>query len=908
MISRELEKVPNGVTSLNKFGTTLFLIFALSTASAQITIRGIVSDSTSKEPVDYLLVAIFHFKTNNVATYGYTNSKGEYEIILPYTSGVFTLKARNLNYLEYSQDILLAETQSKIIDLNFLVKPRDNLLNEVVIERKRPPVLVKEDTIIYDLAQWTRSEDQTLEDVLQRIPGFEVLENGELKINGKSIGKVLIDGEEFLKGGAALSTRSISPEMVKSVEVRMDEKDSKLKESLLNTNKLVVLDIKLKEDFNKLIFGRVRSTAGYQKQLNLGGYTNLFSLRKKQKYHLLGEHDAFGNQTISLSQIQNIGREAIQNTFNLPADFNRLTDNPEFNKELYGFKDFNKANLSIAGVTTKYTLSKNTDLFIGTYNSRAKDGYGNQTAQQFFAPSELYNFYEQKNNTNYFSKNKVDIQFNTERIKINFNANAVFGNKSLSASNQFVRDSTTFLTKKNNVSSEYYQQILVEYALNKSVMFQNRSFMGVSRINSDFNLQHNQAAYSRYLYDKDSLLILDFTQKISEKRKEIGSDSRIQFQSKLGFTSLGFQLLFEEKGYVKEAFNNETNSRIDGSLFSGNTPSLKSIKKLTYLSHRFRTKKISINNKFGVANISYPLQEFAEKKVNVLEYDGSLQIDFSTENSINLSYTQKVTPFPLPNQARGYDLIDFQTFAIPQISMASPKLESQIQFSYDQVLSSINSALEIFSIYSTSKSSNVYGLNSSPFISLIYDQLRGGYFVGGAKLASIFNNLPLQIKWEPTLIFNQSENVTNTGQVYQTKTERKMMQLRILSSFEGKSYSFELNTKVSDFRFSSDLSTEANQEIFTLGLTCKQDILANKLYIISTIQNSKFWGTSTASNLNIYNKIQYAASPFNLFLEGDNLLNNKSFVKQSISPSFFSSSEQNLFGRYIRFGLEYTFK
>lgn len=329
---------------------------------------------------------------------------------------------------------------------------------------------------------------------------------------------------------------------------------------------------------------------------------------------------------------------------------------------------------------------------------------------------------------------------------------------------------------------------------------------------------------------------------------------------------------------------------------------------MTYLSQRFRAKKISINNKFGLACIDYPIQDFSKRNVNVIEYDGSVQIDFSTENSINLSYSQKVTPFPLPNQARGYDLIDFQTFAIPQISMATPKLESQIQFSYDQILSSINSALEIFSIYSTSNSSNVYGLNSSPFISLIYDQLRGGYFVGGAKLASIFNKLPLQIKWEPTLIFNQSDNVTNTGQVYQTKTERKMMQLRILSSFEEKSYSFELNTKVSDFHFSRDLSTDAHQQIFTLGFTYKQDILANRLYIISTVKNSKFWGTSTASNLNIYSRIQYAASPFNLFLEGDNLLNNKSFVKQSITPSFFSSSEQNLFGRYMRFGLEYTFK
>jgi len=899
-----------GLTIARKLLPILFLLLSLNLSFGQLTVTGIVTDSTTKAPVDYLLVAVFHYKTEKIIAYEYTNPLGEYKLVLPYISGFFTLKARSLDYKEYTRDIFLTESGNKAIDLSFQVAPKNNTLKEVVVEIKRSPIIVKDDTIIYDIAHWTQTEDQNLEDVLRKIPSFEVLENGELKINGKPIGKVLIDGEEFLKGGAALSTRSIAPSMVKSIEVRLDESDSKLKESLLNSNKLVVLDIKLKEDINRLAFGKGRLTSGYQKQVNVGGYTNLFSLGKKQKYHFLGEYDAFGHQTISLSQIHNIGREAFQNVFNLPADFNRLTENPEFNKEIYGFKDYIQSKQGIAGLTTKYTLTKNLELFVGTYNSYAKEGIDSRTTQQFFESATNYQFNERKYNVNFNSKNKLDLQFNKDKIKANYNFNAVFSDKTFMAVNQNLTDSYRFNTDKTNGAQEYYHNILIEYLIDKRIGLHTKAFYGVSNRNGRFYLNHNQPLYAKYLYDDAGLSVLNFEQSTKEKRNEFVTDSRLQIQSKAGYFQVGFQYLAEQRDIAKTAYKNLTdeNIRLNSSLFSGETPSLHYIKTIPYLSHRFRTGKAIINNKIGYANLSYPNLNFLYETKTLIEYDGSVQIDFNTEDSFNLSYSQKVSSYSILNIAQGYDLIDFQTFAIPQQSTPTPRIESVIQANIDKVINRLNTAIEAFALYSQSKTYNSYGLNSAPFISLMFDQLGGNYLLGGLKIATVFNNFPVNLKLEPSYVTNKNDNITNQGELYSTSTERRIIQLRVLSRFENKNFNFELKTKFSDFRFSSDLSIPSNQKMLSVGLTYKQDLFTKKVFFQSTFQNINFWGTSSAVNLNISGRLQYSVNSFNCFLEGDNLLDNQYFIKQSIAPSYFSDGRQNLFGRYVKFGFEYTFR
>jgi hypothetical protein len=890
--------------------TGLLILFSFHIAFPQLTIKGTATDSVSKKPVDYLLVAIFHYQTDKIITYAYTNEQGQYKIVLPYISGLFTLQARSLEYQEYKRDIVLTESGSKEIDLSLQVIPKINTLSEVVVKAKLSPVIIKKDTIIYDVAHYTQTGDQTLEDVLRKMPGFEVQENGELKINGKPIGKVLINGEEFLKGGAALNTRSIAPGMIKNIEVRLDEKDTKLKESLLSSDKLIVLDIKLKDDLDKMLFGKARLTTGYQKEARIGGYANLFSLGKKQKYHLLGEYDAFGHQTISIGQISNIGREAMQSIFNLPADFNRLTENQEFNKEVYGFKDYTISKLGIAGLTAKYNLSKNLEMFIGTYNSYTKDGLGSQTSQQFFETGTNYEFNDQKTNTDYASKNKIDLQYNTEKVKINYNFNAVLGNKTFTAFNQNTASSTQFNTDKKNTTYEYYQNALAEYLLSKKVAFHTKAFYGVSNKNVFFDLLHNQPTYIKYLFDDLGSPILRFNQDTKEVKREFAADLRMQLQNKLGSFQIGFQYLSEERDIAKQAYKNLNGEKmqISNSSFNGITPILTYTKSMPYFSHRFAVGKVSINNKIGLADMKYPISNYSYESINLIEYNGGVQVDFNTEDNFSLSYSQKISSYATLNIAQGYDFIDFQTFAKPQQSSPIPKTESMIQSSFDKVINPLNTAVEVFALYAKSKTYNSYGFDSSPFISLVYDQLAGEYLVSGLKIATVFNDFPINFKLEPSYLFNRNDNITGQGQLYSTSTERRMIQLRALTKFDDKNFNFELKTKFSDFQFSSDLSTANKQQILSVGLTYKQDLFEKKIFFQSTAQHINFWGGNSAINLNVSGRLQYSADPLMVFVEGDNLLDNQYFIKQNIFPSYFTNSQQNLFGRYVKVGIEYTFK
>lgn len=887
----------------------LLCLLIFNTSYSQLTLKGTVTDSITKAPVEYLLTAIYHYKSDKIISYAYTNAQGEYALILPYAAGIFTLKTRSLEYEDYTRDIVLGDAGQKEINLSFFVVPKTNTLNEVVIKAKLSPIIVKKDTILYDVAHYTQVGDQTLEDVLRKMPGFEVLENGELKINGKPIAKVLINGEEFLKGGAALSTRSISPDMVQSLEVRLDEKDSKIKESLLSADKMVVLDIKLKDDFDKSLFGKARLTSGYQKQVNLGGYANLFSLGKKQKYHVLGEYDAFGQQTISLMQISNIGREAFQSIFNLPANFNSLAENPEFNKEVYGFKDFTQSKLGIAGVTAKYNLGKKLEMFVGSYNSYGKEGVGSQTTQRFFDAPE-FRFADQKTNTNYLSKNKIDFEYDNEKIKANYNFNLVLTDKNLSAFNQSAANGLNFLLDKGNQAKEFYNNFLFEYALNKKIAFQAKAFFGLSDKSLQTNLAHNQPMYITYLVDDKGLLVNNFLQIIRDNKKELAADAKFQVLGNTGSWQVGLQLYTEGRNISKAAFDNiaPEKAAINNSLFTGTTPALNYSKWMPYAEHRISFGKASLHNKIGIASLRFPVLDFTYQSERLIEYEGGLKIDFSTEDNLGFSYSQKISAYPLYNITRGYDLIDFQTFSTPQPTTPKPQVETTLQMNFDKVISPINTATELFALYAQSKTYNSFAFNTQPFIGLNANQLSGSYLVAGMKIATIFNSFPFNLKIEPTYFANENDNLTDQNIRYKTTVERKMLQVRLISSFEKKSYNLELKTKYSNFRFTSDVTSSSNQYMFLAGIVYKQTLFEKKLLVQTSLQRVDIWGGGNAINLNLNARVQFNVKSIVAFVEGDNLLDNQYFIRQNILPTYFSESQQFLFARFFRAGVEYSFK
>jgi hypothetical protein len=285
-----------------------------------------------------------------------------------------------------------------------------------------------------------------------------------------------------------------------------------------------------------------------------------------------------------------------------------------------------------------------------------------------------------------------------------------------------------------------------------------------------------------------------------------------------------------------------------------------------------------------------------------------LKIDFNTEDNFSFSYSQKVSAYPLLNIAGGYDLIDFQTFSTPQLTAPKPQVETTLQMNFDKIISPINTATELFALYTQSKTYNSYAFNTEPFIGINANQLSGNYLVAGIKIATVFNRFPFNLKIEPSYLANENDNLTDQSTLYKTTVQRRMLQIRLLSSFEKKSYNLELKTKYSDFKFNSDITSATNQYMFLTGIVYKQTLFDKKLLLQTSLQRVDIWGGGTAVNLNLSARAQYNVKSIVAFIEGDNLLDNQYFIRQNILPTYFSESQQFLFARFFRAGVEYLFK
>ena len=125
-------------------------------------------------------------------------------------------------------------------------KPVDKevVLKDVIV--KAPDIIQKSDTLVYSMSKWAQKQDRNMADVLRRLPGVEVAEDGGIKYNGEPINKFYIDGSDFVNDRYGVATNNISPDDVSSVEIMENHQPVKVLEGL-EFSQQAGLNIKLKE-------------------------------------------------------------------------------------------------------------------------------------------------------------------------------------------------------------------------------------------------------------------------------------------------------------------------------------------------------------------------------------------------------------------------------------------------------------------------------------------------------------------------------------------------------------------------------------------------------------------------------------------------------------------------------------
>jgi len=269
----------------------LFLTIPLIAFSQSIRLSGIVKDSIGN-PLELANIIATNKAEGTLESYGITDAKGRYRLDL--TAGVtYDLKVSFLGLKSVNQEYTVPEDAGDDIK-DFVLKEDPNLLDNVELVYEIP-VTIKGDTIVYNTDSFTNGTEDKLEDVLKKLPGVEVNDDGEIEVEGQVVSKVMIEGKDFFDGDTKLATKNIPADALKKVEVLKNYNEVDQLRGLGNDQDNVAINLKLKEGKTNFWFGDVTAGAGDGEKFRYVGKTKLFYYSPKGSINIITDFNNTGD-------------------------------------------------------------------------------------------------------------------------------------------------------------------------------------------------------------------------------------------------------------------------------------------------------------------------------------------------------------------------------------------------------------------------------------------------------------------------------------------------------------------------------------------------------------------------------------------------------------------------------------
>ena len=241
--------------SINKGHLFFLFIFCivLGVRAQKITFSGKIQDSLQKPLLGASLIAIDQ-KTNALAAYTITAADGIFSLKLqPNTQYKIQVSALGLQTVNEP-----LTTKNENIKKNYQLRD-EILLDEVVVKM---PILVKGDTLIYDADSFKNGSERKLEDIIDKLPGVEINDNGQIEVEGKVVNKLMVNGKEFFEGDTKIATKNIPSSTVDKIQVLRNYGDVGQLRGVRNNQDNVAINIKLKSGKERFWFGNVTSGGG----------------------------------------------------------------------------------------------------------------------------------------------------------------------------------------------------------------------------------------------------------------------------------------------------------------------------------------------------------------------------------------------------------------------------------------------------------------------------------------------------------------------------------------------------------------------------------------------------------------------------------------------------------------------
>ncbi|SNS47750.1 Outer membrane protein beta-barrel family protein [Belliella buryatensis] len=290
---------------MKKLITCIFLL--LLSASIHATAQnsrwsfmGKLQDSQS-EPLRSATVTLLSPSDSTLLAFGISDAKGEFEI-RNITEQVCLVQ---VTFMGMETFYRLVERPENALSLDMgIIQMKESTaeLEEVTIQ-DIAPITIKKDTIEYHADAFKTQPNANVEELLKRLPGVEVDQEGNIKAQGETVNRILVDGKEFFGTDPKLATKNLLAEAIEKVQILDRRSEQSQFTGIDDGQREKTINLKLKNDFKKGFFGNFTGAYGTDQRYKLQGNLNRFS--ENQQLSFLGLSNNINEQGFSITDYLN---------------------------------------------------------------------------------------------------------------------------------------------------------------------------------------------------------------------------------------------------------------------------------------------------------------------------------------------------------------------------------------------------------------------------------------------------------------------------------------------------------------------------------------------------------------------------------------------------------------------------
>ncbi|MBD1420281.1 outer membrane beta-barrel protein [Sphingobacterium chuzhouense] len=284
---------------------TLFFLGCFTHLRAQTTITGKVLDESDQTSLVNATIMLLQAKDSILIAHTRAGENGGFKLLKPDTIPYLVI----VSYPKYGDYFKHIGDDGDVNLGDVKLTSISHLIEEVIVTGKIP-VVIKGDTTEYDASSFVVEKNAKVEDLLKVLPGISVDADGKITAQGKTVEKVLVDGEEFFGDDPTLVTRNIRSDMVDKVQLYEKKSEETERTGVDDGQRIQTINVKLKEDAKKGMFGKVEGAGGtddfYLGKLAL----NKFNGSQKIGAYLMGAND--GNLSLNWQEAEKFGMSSME--------------------------------------------------------------------------------------------------------------------------------------------------------------------------------------------------------------------------------------------------------------------------------------------------------------------------------------------------------------------------------------------------------------------------------------------------------------------------------------------------------------------------------------------------------------------------------------------------------------------